>query len=996
MRLQIVFISALLISAYNSTHAQERCGTVKYEELRLLKNPNLEKTQQFENWLSNKISQPKLQQQRTQGTQTATYVIPVVVHIIHNGETIGSGINISDDQIKSQISVMNKDFQRMNLDATNTPAEFLPVAGNLDIEFVLAKQDPFGAATNGIQRVQGTKSVWTINDNATFKALSYWPAENYYNIWVVNIPSFLGYAQSPVSNLPGLETSPDDRLTDGVIVHYTAFGSNFEGLGTFALETKYNRGRTATHETGHFLGLRHIWGDDGSSCTGTDYVDDTPNQGGSYSGQCPSGIRTSCTSSDMYMNYMDYTDDACMNLFSQGQNARMIVVLENSPRRFSLLNSIGDEPPPPLTLDLALRGIVSPGSTTCGGSIIPNLEIQNLGTTTLTSVQIQMKKDGAIAETKDFVLNLPFEEITTVSFSPILQISGSATYEFEVLMVNNATDQRTTNNKLSISSTVPSTGSLPLSEIFNSIPSTWSRYNPDNDKTWELTSTTGHGNTMYVNCYDYDNEGTIDRLITPIFDLTTAPVAFLKFDRAHAFYGSSNQERFRVLVSTICNFNITSTEIFNLAGTALATAPQTTSNFIPTTSQWETTTISLDAFIGNKIQIAFEVTNGWGNNVYLDNVVVSTDDSTDLGILSLESPGPVTCVSSPLPQVRLKNLGNISITSFKIQATVNNQAQTIQTFSNVSIEAGEEKVFTLTALSLINGNNTIVFNISDPNGLPDVNSLNNTLSINQIVNNSSDRIPLRENFDGSFSDWSIVSQGSQDSWQPITTSYGTSLGFLAFENVNRGDESWLVSPTLDFSKTTKASILFDVSYAYRSNGSEQLTILYSEDCGQTYQNVLFDESGDILSKGKNSSSYWLPNADSLWRAPKEFISLNSLVGKDQLRFAFIARADNGNNLFIDNIEFFIDDTRPTVSLKEPYSVYGGGDELKLTFNLDEKQTTYLKIYTMQGQLLVDNVLPETLNQTYSFDLGIQGSGIYIVQVIFKEGARATKVFLAGK
>ncbi len=142
--------------------------------------------------------------------------------------------------------------------------------------------------------------------------------------------------------------------------------------------------------------------------------------------------------------------------------------------------------------------------------------------------------------------------------------------------------------------------------------------------------------------------------------------------------------------------------------------------------------------------------------------------------------------------------------------------------------------------------------------------------------------------------------------------------------------------------------------------------------------------------------YWTPLADSAWQSPRQSIPLNSLTGKDQLRFAFVATNDFGNNLYIDNIEYFIDDDPFPISLQDPYSVYGGGDELKLTFNLDEKQTTYLKIYTMQGQLLVDNVLPETLNQTYSFDLGIQGSGIYIVQVIFKEGARATKVFLAGK
>ncbi len=991
MRLQIVFISALLIGAFSNTLAQDRCGTVQYEELRKLKNPNLEKSQQFENWIQQKLTQPRLEAQHSQRTQTATYVIPIVVHVIHNGEPIGTGLNVSDAQIQSQISVMNKDFQRMNLDASNTPAEFSGVAGSLDIEFVLAKQDPFGAATSGIQRVQGTQSVWTINDNATFKALSYWPAENYYNIWVVNIPTFLGYAQSPVSNLPGLEDSPDDRLTDGIIVHYRAFGSNFEGLGTFALDSKYNRGRTGTHETGHFFGLRHIWGDDGSSCSGTDYVDDTPNQGNSYSGQCPSGVRTSCSTSDMYMNYMDYTDDACMNLFSQGQSARMIIVLENSPRRFSLLNSIGDEPPPALSLDLALREIESPASSTCGGSIVPMIEIQNLGTTTLTSARIQVKKDGVIAEAKDFALNLPFEGITTAAFSPIVQASGSAMYEFEVLLVNNLADERATNNKLLISSAVPPTASLPVSEIFNSIPATWSRYNPDNNIAWELISTPGHGNTMYVNCYDYENEGAIDRLITPIFDLTSAPVAFLKFDRAYASYSSSNQDRLRVLVTTVCDFNTTPTEIFNLVGTALATAPQTTSNFVPTASQWETTSLSLNAFIGNKIQIAFEVVNGWGNNIYLDNVVVSTDQLVDLALLSVESPGPVTCVANPIPQVRLKNLGSVAITSFTIQASINNQAQAVQTMSDAGLGAGEEKVFTLNPLSLLSGDNTIIYTISNPNGLPDANSLNNTLSIKRIVNDYTEDIPLRENFNGNFSTkWSVVSQNNQAEWISVATNKENSLGYMAFNNTNKGEESWLVSPVLDFSKALKASMFLDVSYV--SNGDQQLKILYSEDCGQTYTQMVTFPYEETFASQTN----WIPLADSAWRSPKQSILLNSLTGKDQLRFAFVATNDNGNNLFIDNIEYFIDDDPFPISLSEPYSVYGGGDELKLTFNLDEKQTTYLKVYNMQGQLLVDNMLPETLNQTYSFDLGIQGSGIYIVQVIFKEGFRATKVFLSGK
>jgi len=205
-----------------------------------------------------------------------------------------------------------------------------------------------------------------------------------------------------------------------------------------------------------------------------------------------------------------------------------------------------------------------------------------------------------------------------------------------------------------------------------------------------------------------------------------------------------------------------------------------------------------------------------------------------------------------------------------------------------------------------------------------------------------------------------------------------------------GEESWLVSPVLDFSNANKASMFYDLSYVL--NGDQQLKILYSEDCGQTYNNMLNINYNSTF----NSGTYWTPFADSSWSLPKRSISINALTGKDQLRFAFVATANNGNNLYIDNIEFFIDDDLSPLTISNAYSVYGGGDEMKLTFSLTEKQTVFLKIYDIQGRVLVDNTLSDVLNQTYSFDLGIQGSGIYIVRVALKDQVSATKVFLNGK
>jgi len=990
----LLMLASTIASAQTSRSLViERCGTTKYETLQQQLNPNRERNPQFENWIQQKLDTKRFGNQRTEGTQSV-YTIPVVVHIIHNGEAIGSGTNISNNQIISQLNAMNKDFQRLNTDAANTPAEFVGVAGSFDIEFVLAKQDPFGAPTNGINRVQGTKTVWTINDNTTFKALSYWPAEDYLNIWVINIPSYLGFAQFPVSSLPGLEDSSNDRLTDGVVIDYTVFGSNFEGLGTFPLDNKYNRGRTCTHEVGHFFGLKHIWGDDGSACSGTDHVDDTPNQGGNYVGQCPSDTRNTCSSNDMYMNYMDYTDDACMNLYTQGQVARMTVVVENSPRRVSLLNSNGATDPPPLANDLALTQINLPTSSICGGIFTPTISVQNIGTSTVTTTRVQLKINSAVIETKDFTPNLANLAATTFSFNPVTQNSGTVNYEFEVLLVNGVIDQRPENSLLTVTTTVPASTTLPLIESFDAIPSNWNIYNPDDGVQWSIRNTPTNGNAMYVNCYDYENEGAIDRLITPVLDLTTATTAYVRFDRAYALYSASYPERLRVLVSSACDFTNTFTEVLSLEGSALATAPSTTSSFIPTlASHWQSSTISLQDFIGSKIQVAFEVTNAYGNNVYLDNVTISVDNSVDIALLAVESPGPVTCVETPAPVFRIKNTGSTPINTFKIQPTLNGQLLATQSFTSAAgIMAGGEETFALAQLPLSEGTNSLSLTVSEPNGLFDSNTDNNTVAIKTVLNTRQQTIPLREDFNSTFDDWSIVSQGQADVWSSLATNKVSSLVYEAFINPNRGEETWLASPVLDLSGNDKASVFFDVSYATQNNGNERLRVMASTDCGQTYPITLYDQAGESLSSAASSSN-WVPAENGDWN--RESINLSTLTGNAQTRLAFVATADNGNNLFIDNIEFFISDNMFPVSINDKFKVYGSGSQVFVTFNLAEKSAAQLRIYNSVGQLVLSNQLNDVLNQTYELTLA-QGTGIYIVHVQAGNLVGADRVWLTNR
>jgi pregnancy-associated plasma protein-A len=262
--------------------------------------------------------------------RTTVARIPVVVHVLYRT----AADDIPDAQVASQIDVLNADFRATNADLQNTPAPFLARAGDALVEFALATEDPAGKPSHGITRTRTSHASFEgeIGDlDDAIKVASgarAWPADRYLNLWVCALGSgLLGYAQFP--------GGPADR--DGVVILNTAFGT------TGSVQAPFDLGRTATHEIGHWLNLLHIWGDDDLGCRGSDSVADTPNQAGSNAG-CPQFPRVSCRngpSGDMFMNFMDYTDDACMSLFSKGQVARMHAALAGP--RASIAGPEGEE-----------------------------------------------------------------------------------------------------------------------------------------------------------------------------------------------------------------------------------------------------------------------------------------------------------------------------------------------------------------------------------------------------------------------------------------------------------------------------------------------------------------------------------------------------------------------------------------------------------------------------------------------------------------------------
>jgi hypothetical protein len=320
---KIAFIGVFLLTNFNAG-AQRKCGTVDYLNTQIQSDPSIIQRRQ-------KIESHTQAYQNSLNKSTAAIVtIPVVVHVVYNTSTQ----NISQAQIQSQIDILNADYTKMNADTAKVPALFKSLAADCKIEFVLAKRDPAGNATNGIVRKQTTITSFTTNDYVKYSIKGgddAWASGSYLNLWVCPLGGgLLGYAQFPGSG---------SALTDGVVINVTAFGNT----GTAA--APYNKGRTATHEVGHWLNLNHIWGDDNGACTGSDNVGDTPNQGAENYG-CPAYPHASCSNtSDMFMNYMDYVDDACMNMFSAGQAARMNSLFATGGARTSLLTSLGGVAP---------------------------------------------------------------------------------------------------------------------------------------------------------------------------------------------------------------------------------------------------------------------------------------------------------------------------------------------------------------------------------------------------------------------------------------------------------------------------------------------------------------------------------------------------------------------------------------------------------------------------------------------------------------------------
>ena len=586
-----IIFSTIFFSTKLSAQVKTPCGTYDANKAIEMIDPE-----------GYRLEREKLEQETMEFAQrkssAATYTIPVVFHILHLYGTE----NISDAQIFDAMEVINRDFNKQNADTANTIAAFAGIAANVGIEFKLAKLDPQGNCTNGIDRIY---SAYTNVGDEDAK-LNQWPRNKYLNIWVVKDISSgaAGYSQYP-SNF--------GAASDGIMILHTYVGS----IGTGSP----SRSRALTHEIGHWLNLAHPWGNSNtpgvaSNCNIDDGVTDTPNTIGWTSCNLNG---TSCGSLDNVQNFMEYS--YCSTMFTNGQKTRMVAALNSSTASRNNLSTAAN---------LTATGVNS--NTVCA----PDADFYTLTPAVCVNSSVNFVDNSSLGAATSWNWTFPGgSPATSTDQSPVVTYATPGTYSVSLTVSNaNGSNSVTKNSYVTVESTTADITTPTFFEGFENLTlgaaNGWSTTNLGGGSAWATTTSAAYTGAKSVRLNNISNTpGFIDELITPSIDLTqfTSPRLYYKVAYANLTATDNITNSFQILSSVDCGktwgVRRTYTE------TALETVNPQNSSFTPTSqSQWREDNINLSSFaIYSNIIFKFKFVAGEGNNLYLDDINLNNTTS---------------------------------------------------------------------------------------------------------------------------------------------------------------------------------------------------------------------------------------------------------------------------------------------------------------------------------------------------------------------------------
>jgi len=1021
--------------------AQRKCGSVTHLESLLERNPQLQAINRANQQQAIRLKEEFMAQSSTMreaqeaslNTLTGPVYIPVVVHIV-----LPNASQVSDQDVQQQINKLNTDFAGMNADSANIPAAFKTLFGKSNIQFTLARKSPSGALTNGIER-RNSSTQSNVNlatdpiKRSSLGGLDAWDFTKYFNVWVgIDGSGFgvLGYATFPGTDIPANE---------GVFINVQSFGNN-----SCYVIPEFGLGRSLVHETGHYFGLNHIWGDDAGACTGDDFAQltgtctlpaalllgDTPNQADATSG-CLAGVRTdNCSPAApgfMYQNYMDYTDDACYAMFTQKQVERMEYVLESC--RASYLTSDGATPPiGAVLLDVSPTEIVNPAgfeisgctvtnypASICSGSINPKVRIANNGLDTINNVKVGMVVDNGAALIQSLAVNLPLGYSTVVTFPLTNLTNGLHTIKFFTSDPNNSADQVATNDTLTYNFTVGVPVSTPIVEGFESAtfpPSGWSLINPDGGVTWTRSTAAQKSGiaSAFMNFYNYTSPGEIDYLVSPLVDITGADSINVSFQRAYKRFGTgaSLSDTLSIQVSVVCGSTSFPIVVWKKGGDDLATSAGTfTSNWLPSAADWLRETIDIKPFLppgSNTVQIAFVSKNGYGQNLWIDDINISNAvlQQTDALVRGISDPGSKVCSGALTPTVQILNNGKLPLTSVKVVYRITGPAafnllDSVQWNGNLATAAIADVLLKPLTLPTPGIYNIIAYTKSPNNGADQVTSNDTTRISFQYF--ATITAPLFEGFESATfppPNWGVENQDGQGSWFRTTSARQSGLASAVIDNYNynaAGTNDELQSPVVSYNGIDSASLTFSLAHAtYLYPGTtgiplDTLEVLVTKDCGKTLQSV-YKKWGEDLQTINNPNApftdLFIPTSPDQWR--KETIDLSPFTGTSgSVQVFFRSKGNFGNSIFLDDINL----TTKTLPVKLKSTGYlVSPNPFTSSFNIQHylRPTSLrsIQVYNMAGQLVFSERFNANALSYINIDLSRYASGVYIVKMIYTD------------
>ena len=1011
-----------------------RCETMEELNRIILNNPGI-----VEQWKAEGQRQYEAYLKRSAGAkgervEAGELIVPIVFHIIDSAQRQAW---VTDRDIYEQVEMLNRDYAGKKADGYRNlvPQEISSRVGRIPIKFVLAKRTPAGALTSGIERRVGA-SPDHVNIKATATGgLDAWDVTKYVNVWC-------GTFSGSEAGLLGIATFPftTGNGAQGVVIGTATLP--YTSAVSRSYYPTYTEGATLSHELGHYFYLWHTFGDN-AACNNDDFRiqsgwplatgagpegDDTPDQKGNPSadgfvyGNPSQNYNVGCspvTYGIVYGSYMNYFDDRALFMFTDGQRKRVESCIELY--RAGLKTSNGATPPVAVT-DAFLVNSNPRGTPERRAIYLNNAPlkaiVRNTGTSNLNTVTVNVRLDAGIPAATVFPLSLAPGNDTTLSVGNITAANGGHTITMYTSTPNGGADSFLNNDTLQSFIVIDQTSiTAPFTESFTSAsfpPAQWLIFNP-NGSTWTRNSTSGFtaAGAAYFNNYNINQVGTLDELVSPAIDLGSSDSSVLSFALASAAYDNtdvSTWDGLEVYVSG--DGGVTYTQAYKKTGIFLKTIEAAqTGNFTATPAQpdrWRKESINLTPYIipGQKMFIKFRNVNAFGNNTLLDdiNVTAATLPTRDAAAISLLNVPAVLCGGSTItPTLVFGNKGKDSIVSLKINYRLDNGAVTTLLYTGL-LTRGQTAQKVLNPISNIPaGNHTLTVYTSDPNGLPDQITSNDTLVVNLLVL-APVQPPIKEGFEGSTfppANWILVKSNNPYTWERTTKASSEGVASAVVRNYalkTSGAKDDLYAPLVQLASPDSVFLQFDVSHVTAQYPGataiqlDTLEVLLTKDCGISFTSVYKKWGAALQTAGdpnfpavypSDDTTGFVPGSKNYWRRDSVDLTPQLAGSTGTFQLVFRNTANNGNNTYLDNVNI-TPIILPAKLKAQGYLIAPNPSNgaVNIRHYLRPTNLKGLEVVNPAGQVIIRQQYNGNALSSIPLDLTRYANGIYTIRMVY--------------